>query len=267
MSTENDGLTVNGRVSGLIRDIIKDFKGDSATKEQLQSVAQYVETREKDKKRSHRYRATVDESQHFYTPPAALEPVIKKLHEMGISRVWEPFAGGGNISNVLIDDGFDVVSTDIIGGTDILSSEVPAGVQAIVSNPEYGNKDKYILRAYQMGLPFFFLLPESSIGGVSRNSYYVKYGVHFILVGKRIAFQTPMQGLGFGSVESTPNFGTMWVCGNLKSGSAETTIEFVKLSRYDMPKDCVVPRLSGGGTVRTQFTIEDFLQEDEMGDL
>jgi len=78
----------------------------------------------------------------FYpTPPEATRALLSV--ETFDGSIWEPACGQGHISKVLIDHGYDVVSTDLIAygygeaGRDFLS-ERHALAKHIVTNPPYG---------------------------------------------------------------------------------------------------------------------------------
>jgi hypothetical protein len=49
---------------------------------------------------------------HYPTPPAVIERLLEREDFDG--TIWEPACGEGNISNVLINNGFKVYSSDII---------------------------------------------------------------------------------------------------------------------------------------------------------
>lgn len=78
----------------------------------------------------------------FYpTPPEAVRALLSVERFDG--TIWEPACGDGAISKVLIEAGFQVVSTDLIdrgfgrGGCDFLKSTRPLA-KHIITNPPYG---------------------------------------------------------------------------------------------------------------------------------
>lgn len=78
----------------------------------------------------------------FYpTPPEATRALLSVESFNG--SIWEPACGNGAISKVLIEAGYDVVSTDLIdrgygaGGHDFLKSDNPLA-RNIITNPPYG---------------------------------------------------------------------------------------------------------------------------------
>ncbi len=78
----------------------------------------------------------------FYpTPPEATRALLSV--ETFTGSIWEPACGDGAISKVLIEAGYQVVSTDLIdrgfgrGGEDFLKSTRPLA-KNIITNPPYG---------------------------------------------------------------------------------------------------------------------------------
>ena len=69
--------------------------------------------------------------------------------------IWEPACGDGAISKVLVEAGYQVVSTDLVdrgygkGGYNFLKSTIPLG-KHIITNPPYGTRglgDAFLRRA------------------------------------------------------------------------------------------------------------------------
>ena len=90
----------------------------------------------------------------FYpTPPEATRALLSV--EQFDGDIWEPACGDGAISQVLVDAGYSVVSTDLIdrgygqGGHDFLKSTWALG-KHIITNPPYGTHglgDAFVRRA------------------------------------------------------------------------------------------------------------------------
>lgn len=134
-------------------------------------------------------------SNDFQTPPKALEPLIKYLNPQW--TIWECAAGKGNLTRALRDRGFKVVSTDILTGKDFLTY-APKEFDCIITNPPFSLKQKFIARAYELGRPFAFLLPLTTLETEGRQQYFRRCGLEIILFNKRINFETP-SGKGSGS--------------------------------------------------------------------
>jgi hypothetical protein len=73
------------------------------------------------------------------TPPWLASVIASYLRRAGVTDVWEPAAGGGALADALAGHGFAVCST----ADDFLKEQAPPttrAVDAIVTNPPYGNK-------------------------------------------------------------------------------------------------------------------------------
>ena len=85
----------------------------------------------------------------FYATPAwVTEALLQHVRFRG--PVWEPCCGDGAMSSVLTEQGYDVVSTDLVDrgfgkpGVDFLACRsVPGRCQSIVTNPPYGDSGSH----------------------------------------------------------------------------------------------------------------------------
>ena len=97
----------------------------------------------------------------FYpTPRDATQALCDWLKQNGISgrKVWECACGENDMVNVLEENGFDVIGTDIQTGTNFLTAEKPFGVEWIITNPPFSIAEAFIKKAATHGVPFAFLL-------------------------------------------------------------------------------------------------------------
>lgn len=103
--------------------------------------------------------------------------------------ILEPACGGGFISKPLMDNGYDVLSTDIIdrgfgnGGIDFLLYEFEVGVYDIITNPPYSLFIPFLEKA--IGIcrnKVAMLLPLSFITTKQRSKLYKKYPPHTVYV-------------------------------------------------------------------------------------
>lgn len=90
------------------------------------------------------------ENRDFYATPAWVTQALLR-HIRLRDAVWEPCCGDGAMAKVIAAAGHQVVSTDITdrgfgqAGIDFLSCHtMPAGCQAIVTNPPYGDTGSHI---------------------------------------------------------------------------------------------------------------------------
>ncbi|MDA8055724.1 MAG: class I SAM-dependent methyltransferase, partial [Thermoplasmatales archaeon] len=94
-------------------------------------------------------------------------------------------------------EGFEVVTTDIHQGYDFLKFQ-PEDFDIIVTNPPYSLKDKFLRRAYELGKPFAFLLPLTTLEGRARQAMFASHGISLLIPDRRTNFITP-DGKGCGS--------------------------------------------------------------------
>jgi hypothetical protein len=94
----------------------------------------------------------------YQTPP---EAVLALLRVESLSRaVWEPACGPGAIVRILRAAGHDVLATDLVdyaspdqdhAGWDFLLEQcLPAGVEAIVTNPPFKNAEAFVAHALKL---------------------------------------------------------------------------------------------------------------------
>src|SRR5687768_8186961 len=79
------------------------------------------------------------------TPAYALDPLVPYLRPAW--RLWEPAEGSGRIVTALSDRGWQVTSSDILGGRNFFDYQ-PARWDAIITNPPYSIKPEWIRRCY-----------------------------------------------------------------------------------------------------------------------
>lgn len=83
----------------------------------------------------------------YETPAVATHALLKA--ETLPRNIWEPACGNGAIIRVLRDAGYNVISTDIMGGTDFLvTTSAPA--PAIVTNPPYKLAQQFVAHALSL---------------------------------------------------------------------------------------------------------------------
>ena len=135
----------------------------------------------------------------FQTPPIALAPLLPYLAPF--HTIWECAAGKENLVTALQEAGHTVIATDLY------VSEQPEGVNfltdfmgcdAIVTNPPFSDKDKFLARCYELNKPFALLLPVTALGGQRRQNLYRENGLQIMMLGRRVNFETP-SGKGGGA--------------------------------------------------------------------
>jgi len=132
----------------------------------------------------------------FQTPPIALLPLLPYLNKSW--TIWECAEGMGWLTKRLRELGFNTIGSDINTGEDFLTWKPKEHWDVIVTNPPYSIKDDFLLRAYELGKPFAFLLPPRALEGLKRQALYKEHGVGIIMFNRRVDFRTP-SGEGSGS--------------------------------------------------------------------
>jgi len=143
----------------------------------------------------------------FYTPPEAIYPILKYLPKDKI--YWEcTDYGNSNITKILKENGYKVISTHISKGFNFLIDKPNFEYDIIITNPPYSLKTEFLKRAYELGKPFCFLLPIHTLEGVERGILFRRYGIQLIVLDKRINFLKNKKNVWFN---------TSWFCWKLLS--------------------------------------------------
>lgn len=103
------------------------------------------------------YRSQAD----FYpTPDDVTEALIFAIDpNPETTKIWEPACGDGRMVKCLERIGpYAVVGTDILTGNDFLATPLPDGCNWIITNPPFSQAEEFIRHAYELGVPFAFLL-------------------------------------------------------------------------------------------------------------
>lgn len=105
-------------------------------------------------------------------------------------------------------EGFTTFGTDIIAPWEQnFFNMPPLSFDAIVTNPPYSIKDKYLARCYELGKPFALLLPVTAFSSGKRQALFNKHGIQTLFMPKRVNFKTPIKQ------EYLPAwFMTAWFC-------------------------------------------------------
>ena len=137
----------------------------------------------------------------LYTLKEAIEPILKYLDKD--KTYWEcTDFGDSNIRKVLVENGYKVIATRK-DEFDFLKDDPLFKFDAIITNPPYSIKDKFIKRCYQLNKPFLLLLPITALEGKERNELYKTYGLELIILNKKINFMKDKKNVWFN---------TSWFC-------------------------------------------------------
>lgn len=128
----------------------------------------------------------------------------------------------------LMDNGFDVIATDIETGVDFLTSEV-SGYDIIVTNPPFQTdwKSAFIERCFKLGKPFALLMQVDSLCPAAYAQWFRQYDVELVVpYPKRIDYFMPKQGYTNGG----GNFDSAWFTYGL---GLPKQINYVEYSKPD----------------------------------
>lgn len=157
----------------------------------------------------------------FQTPPEAILPLLQFIDPNWV--VWECASGNGNLVKAFEERGYQCKGTDI--KSDLLFDfryYIPDfEYNCIITNPPYNLKQDFLIRAYEIGKPFAFLLPLTTFDTGKRQELFNKYGVEVIFFDKRIHFETPNK------VENSKSwFSTAWFTWGLNIGKELTFVKY-----------------------------------------
>ncbi len=127
----------------------------------------------------------------FQTPRYAVE-ILDGIIPSGVITIWEPAAGEGQISGVLREMGYRVRETEINGNhsyLDFLLEDEDFEYDAIVSNPPFSVKKKFIHKCLEKEKPFAMLIPADWSGWLIDAVF--NRGCQILMPTRRIDFITP----------------------------------------------------------------------------
>lgn len=156
----------------------------------------------------------------IYTPSSAIEIILHYLNKT--KTYWEcTDYGNSNITKVLKDNGFNVISTHLNTNFDFLKDKPDFEYDVIITNPPYSIKDKFIARAIELGKPFIYLLPLTALGGKNRHELYNQLNSFGICVLSR--------RINFLEQKTNNYFNTSWFFFN-------TDLKGIKFIKYENKK-------------------------------
>ncbi|MCU7521626.1 MAG: hypothetical protein HF312_15510 [Ignavibacteria bacterium] len=163
----------------------------------------------------------------FASPNYATDLIVPYLRHVVESEeyIWEPAVGEGKIYDRLQSYGFHVCGSDISGDwlrfnfvTDHLDNMGRIG--AIVTNPPFSLKKKFVYKAIEYGLPFAFLIPCEACQWFLDA---VKdYHCQILVPTRRIDFITPT---GKSGKKSSAKFHSCWFTSGFNLPSDYTVVE------------------------------------------
>jgi type I restriction-modification system DNA methylase subunit len=135
------------------------------------------------------------EKDDFYpTPDSATQALLDRVKLKG--NVWEPACGNGAMSKVLINNGYDVYSSDLIDrgygetGIDFLKSN--RGADNIVTNPPFNLSLEFTLKALELANDKVIMLSKISyLEGIKRREqlFNLKKLKQVLVFSRRVPFK------------------------------------------------------------------------------
>ena len=123
----------------------------------------------------HNLRGDRQKDDFYATPAATTRALLKKEGFFG--RIWEPCCGEGHMSEVLIDEGYTVESSDLVDrgyGTSKVDFLMETEVRAnIITNPPYKDAEAYVRQAIRLSeFKCALLLRLNFLEGIKRRSLF-----------------------------------------------------------------------------------------------
>jgi hypothetical protein len=145
-------------------------------------------------------------SDDFQTPPSAVKPLLKYIPKD--MKILEPSQGKGYIVNYMKSLGYNITGKDIKNGYDFLNPNSTKDIEfdMVLTNPPYSKRYEFLKRAYEIGKPFSYLMPLTTLETEKRLSLFKKYGIELLILNKRVNFETP------NNKESHAWFPVAWFC-------------------------------------------------------
>lgn len=145
------------------------------------------------------------------TPPYALGPLFPYLDPSW--HIWEPAQGEKLLVAALQQRGFRVTGTDILTGHDFFTFQLDEA-DALITNPPYLAKYKWLPRCYELQIPFALLVPLEMLGAASAQVHIKQHGAEVIFMDKRVDFKMPDKGW----MASGAQFPVIWLTHGLNIG-------------------------------------------------
>lgn len=132
---------------------------------------------------------TYNKGDELYTPRNAVIPLLKYLkRDWTIWECAEKENEDGNITSVLRENKYNVITTSIHGGKNFLDCDIPKNANCIITNPPFSLKNEFIKRCYEIGLPFALLLPIQALDTKQRFDMYSQFGIDLMIFDKRVSY-------------------------------------------------------------------------------
>lgn len=172
----------------------------------------------------------------FRTPKYAVDILIPYIPK-DIELVWECAAGERHISRVLEENGYNVFSSDIDGRTNPLNfiTDLPTGELldhpvnkvAIITNPPYSLKRKFVEKCIEYDCPFALLIPADYCGWLIDAIRY--YNLEQLVPTRRINYFTPVK-----RTIGSSDFHSMWLTRYFDLGKQQVFVDLTPEKRKEI---------------------------------
>lgn len=133
-------------------------------------------------------KAKINKNNNYSTPYEAIYPLIKYLPKKNLN-IWECCdSGNSKITEILVQNGYMVTSTDIKRGFNFLTDIPYFDFDLIITNPPFDLKKKFIEKCYSYNKPFALLLPTYTLESKLCYSLFEEYGISTIILSDRINY-------------------------------------------------------------------------------
>lgn len=175
----------------------------------------------------------VQNRDNFRSPRYSVKLLIPFV-PLNITHIWECAAGDLHITKVLKENKFKVLSSDIridvdgVTYTNFLTdnrTDIYEHPYAIISNPPYSLKFRFIKKAIEYNIPFAFLIPFNFCQSIIE--FMRDYNCEVIVPERRIDYITPN---GLSGKASASQFHSVWFT---RYFNLEKQLTFVDLSLKD----------------------------------
>jgi hypothetical protein len=164
-------------------------------------------------------REKFEQPDECYTPENAIIPLLQFIPKEKV--IWDCAYGSGMLANHFNKQGFKVVGEDKLNFFD-----EDLYCHYIITNPPYSKKDEFLRRAFELGKPFAFLLPLTTLEGIKRGKMFSDNEIQIIIPNRRFNFANPIKRKSKGSCW----FATAWFCWKL---NLPKQLNFIELNRED----------------------------------
>ena len=120
------------------------------------------------------------ESDYYPTPPEATQAILNFLQIPINNTIWEPACGEGYMVETMRRNGYTVIGTDIIDGTDYLMTDLQQ-CDWIITNPPFNKSQQFIERSILHHKPFALLLKSQYWHAKKRYDLFQKHKPQYVL--------------------------------------------------------------------------------------